>query len=242
MKGPDSIQRKRHCTRPAAGARAFTKVDSLAVFAVLSVLAAIAIPILRNSRDQSRLTQCKSNLQQIGRAVLLYAEENKNRLPILAQNRPPGGWWWYKDQVKSHVGLSGPSSPKDKVFACPDDRGYGEGTEKPVPFRASAKHGFTSYIFNGVTLPGCPNIAGREVSSVREPGKTLLVMEWTAHAPLSWHRSRTGQKNAPFYDGAESVVTFVDGRVELIKVYYDGINPAYTRDPIGGYKYRYSGD
>lgn len=242
MKRSDSILGKRHGARPAAGEQAFSSVDFLAVLAVLFVLAAVVIPILRNVRAQSHLTQCKSNLQQIGRAVLLYAEDNKQRLPILAQNRPPGGWWWYKDQVKSHVGLAGPSSPKDKVFACPDDRGYGEGTENPVPFRASAKHGFTSYIFNGVTLPGCPNIAGREVSSVREPGKTLLVFEWTAHAPLSWHRSRTGRKNAPFYDSAESVVAFVDGRVELIKIYYDGINPAYTRDPIGGYKYRYSGE
>ena len=72
--------------------------------------------------------------------------------------------------------------------------------------------------------------------------KTLLVMEFVAHAPLSWHRSKTGQANAPFYDNAESVVAFVDGHVDLIKIYYDGINPAFSRDPIGGYAYKYGGE
>jgi type II secretory pathway pseudopilin PulG len=216
--------------------------DLLVVLAVLSVLAAIILPVLIRARDQSRLAQCKSNLQQVGRAVLLYAEDHKKTLPELKQNRPPGGWWWYKDQVKSYAGLKGKSSSDDKVFACPNDRGYGEAGGKPVPFRASAKYGFTSYVFNGVNLPGMPNIAGWDLTAVREPARTLLVMEWTAHAPLSWHRSRTGKANAPFYTDAESVVTFVDGRVDFIKIYYDGINPAFTRDPIGGYTYRYSGE
>ena len=66
-------------------------------------------------------------------------------------------------------------------------------------------------------------------------------MEWTAHGPLSWHRSRTGKRNAPFYNDAESVVGFVDGHVDLVKIYHDGYNAAYTRDPIPGYRYRYSG-
>ena len=67
-------------------------------------------------------------------------------------------------------------------------------------------------------------------------------MEWTAHAPLSWHKSRTRQKNTPFYNDAETVVGFVDGHVKLVPIYYDGMNAAYTRDPIGGYEYQYSGD
>jgi prepilin-type processing-associated H-X9-DG protein len=67
-------------------------------------------------------------------------------------------------------------------------------------------------------------------------------MEWTAHAPLSWHRSLTGRRNHPFYNNAESMVGFVDGHVDFIPIYYDGINAAYTRDPIPGYKYKYGAD
>jgi hypothetical protein len=67
-------------------------------------------------------------------------------------------------------------------------------------------------------------------------------MEWTAHAPLSWHKSKTGKRNMPFYCDAESVVGFVDGHVALTRIYYDGYNAAYTQDPIYGYDYQYSGD
>ena len=72
--------------------------------------------------------------------------------------------------------------------------------------------------------------------------RTLLVMEWTAHAPLSWHKSKTGKQNAPFYCDAQSVVGYVDGHVSFTKIYYDGYNAAYTRNPIAGYDYKYSGD
>jgi len=65
-------------------------------------------------------------------------------------------------------------------------------------------------------------------------------MEWTAHAPLSWHKSRTGKKNAPFYCDALSVVGFVDGHVTFTRIYYDGYNAAYTQDPISRYEYQYS--
>jgi hypothetical protein len=135
------------------------------------------------------------------------------------------------------VGLNGPSSTNDTVFACPDDRGYSD----PIPFCRNARFDFGSYVFNGVTLPAMPNIAGWRLAAIKRPPRTLLVMEWTAHAPLSWHHSKTGRKNMPFYGDAESVVGFVDGHVSFSKIYYDGYNAAYTQDPIAGYEYQYSG-
>lgn len=215
---------------------AFARPDFLVVLAILALLAAIVVPSLLNSRATMRQSQCRSNLRDVGRAILAY-ESNSGRLPS-ADPSTKGVWWWYKEQVKSELGLRGPSSPADKVFACPDDRGY----EEARPFRLSPKFDYSSYVFNGVNLPGVPNVAGRTMSSIKEPAVTLLVMEWSAHAPLSWHRSRTGKKNHPFYNNAESVVGFADGHVDFIKIYYDGLNAAYTRDPIPGYNYKFSGD
>jgi len=222
--------------------RGFTPVELLVVLAVLSVLAAVVLPMIARARSEARLKQCIANLQQINRAVLLYAEEHQGTLPFQNPSPQPGTWWHYKEQVKGYLGFTGPASPEEKVFGCPMDRGYGEGGEPNVPFRTSKKYNYTSYNLNSINLPGVPNIAGWKISAVKEPSRTLLTMEWTAHAPLSWHRSRTGKKNAPFYNDAESVVGFVDGRVSFIPIYYDGINAAYTRDPIPGYGYKYSGD
>ena len=106
--------------------------------------------------------------------------------------------------------------------------------------RRKARCDYGSYVYNGVTLPGMPNSAGLPLSSVNQPKRTLLVMEWTAHAPLSWHKSKTGKKNAPFYRDALSVVGFVDGHVSFVPIYYDGYNAAYTQDPIDSYDYQYS--
>jgi hypothetical protein len=222
---------------PGRRLTAFTFSDLLVTLAVLLLLVAIAVPVLGKGRSIKRRTQCTANLRDVGRAVLAYADTN-GKLPDSEPGMKGGVWWWYKEQVKAELGLRGPSSPADKIFACPDDRGYEEGR----PFRLSAKFDYGSYAFNGVNLPGVPNIAGKAVSAIKEPAVTLLVMEWSAHAPLSWHHSRTGRKNQPFYNDAENVVGFVDGRVDFVPIYYDGLNAAYTRDPIPGYKYKYSND
>jgi prepilin-type processing-associated H-X9-DG protein len=185
------------------------------------------------------LNACKQNLAEISRACLQFAKDHNETLPGPSRDSPAGSdfWWFYKEQVKSYAGIQGPSSAADKVFACPMDRGYSETKS----FYKLPKYDFGSYNFNGVTLMGSPNIAGWKTSAVKLPTRTLLMMEWTAHAPLSWHRSRTGRANAPFYLDAQSVVGFADGHVALIPIYYDGYNAAYTRDPIPGYSYKYSG-
>jgi len=220
----------------------FTLTDLLVLLAVVSVLAAVVLAVLVRVGAKAKLTRCQANLQQVNRAVLEFAADQRQELPRMEGSPAPGGWWWYKEQVKGYAGLTGKSSAADTVFACPGDRGYGDSTDETQPFWRSARHDFTSFVFNGVNLPGIPNIAGREVFSIAAPTRTLLVMEWTAHAPLSWHRSRTGAANTPFYSDAESVVGFVDGHTALIKVYYDGMNAAFTRDPVPGYAYQYSGD
>lgn len=222
--------------------RGFTPTDLLVTLAVISVLAALVVPMVMRARAKSRLETCIGNVKEVTRAVLEYADEHNRTLPRVDGSPAPGGWWHYKEQVKVYLGLKGPASTSEKVFACPDDRGYGDGGEKPLPFCHQKKYNYTSYVFNGVDLPGVPNIAGRTLASINRPSRTLLVMEWTAHAPLSWHDSRTRSANTPFYNDAQSVLGFVDGHAAYTKIFYDGINAAYTRDPAPGYDYQYSGD
>lgn len=217
---------------------AFTAGNLLALLATLAVLTTLVLVPLTRQQRARRLAQCLANLQQVNRAVLQFSEDHGKQLPGPIADMPGELQWWYKEQVKGYAGLKGASTVNDVLFACPDDRGYTE----PKPFHQTARFDYGSYVFNGVILPGTPHIAGWAVSAIAEPRKTLLVMEWTAHGPLSWHRSRTGRQNAPFYRDAENVVGFVDGHVSLTKIYHDGYNAAYTRDPIPGYEYRYSGN
>ena len=217
---------------------AFTLTDLLVSVAGISVLLALVMIGSTTIGQKSRLAQCTANLQAIDRGVLSFCNDNSQTLPGINADSSGSLWWFYKEQVKHYVGLSGPSSATDAVFACADDRGYSD----PKPFHLSQRFDYSSYVYNGVTLPGLPNIAGWQLASVKHPARTLLVMEWTAHAPLSWHRSKTGKSNMPFYCDAQSVVGFVDGHVSFSKIYYDGYNAAYTQDPPPSYDYQYSGN
>jgi hypothetical protein len=205
--------------------------------AIVALLGAICFAVGAKGRNEARLKLCSGNLKEVGRAVLAFAGDHGDALPGLLRTPAGPSWWWYKNEVRRYAGLSGESSPQDRVFACPLDRGYSD----PGPFWKNPRFNYTSYVFNGVTLLGTPNIAGWKLASVNQPARTLLVMEWSAHGPLSWHHSRTGKANAPFYRDAESMVAFTDGHVSLTKIYFDGYNAAYTRDPIQGYSYKFSG-
>jgi type II secretory pathway pseudopilin PulG len=218
------------------GSAGFTLTDLLVIVAVVSVLSAIGVERAQRTKQKSRLAQCTTNLKQVDQALLTFCEHNQQVLPASTADDPRNVWWWYKERVKGYAGCTGESSPNDKVFACPDDRGYSD----PYPFHNSQRFDYSSYVFNGVTLPAMPNIAGLHLSDLRHPQRTLLVMEWTAHAPLSWHNSKTGRQNRPFYCNAQSVAGFVDGHVSFSQMYYDGYNAAYTQDPIDGYDYQYS--
>jgi type II secretory pathway pseudopilin PulG len=214
----------------------FSLTDLLAIAACVSLLGAVLLAYLVAAAAKARLTTCTANLAKVNQAVLAYAGDNHQHLPSPIAGDKQNIWWFYKEQVKSYAGLRGESSANDTLFACPDDRGYSD----PIPFHQNARFDFNSYVFNGVTLPGMPNIAGLSLPAINQPRRTLLVMEWTAHAPLSWHKSRTARRNSPFYCDAKSVVGFVDGHVSFIPIYYDGYNAAYTQDPIATYEYQYS--
>jgi hypothetical protein len=218
-------------------ARGFTQTDLLAIISIVALIGSIGFVTFVKQRDKVRLQVCTDNLQKVGRAVVSFANDHSGTLPGMLRTEAGPSWWWYKNEIRSYTGLAGASSPEDKLFACPVDRGYSD----PGPFWKNARFNYTSYVFNGVTLLGVPNIAGWKVSAIAQPARTLTVMEWVAHGPLSWHRSRTGKANAPFYKDAESVVAFADGHVSFIPIYFDGFNPAFTRDPIPGYSYKFSG-
>lgn len=60
---------------------AFTLIELLTVIAVIGILAAILIPTVGKVRELAQRTADANNLREIGRAALLYAADNQDRLP-----------------------------------------------------------------------------------------------------------------------------------------------------------------
>ena len=67
---------------------AFTLIELLVVISILAVLAALLLPALGRGKESARATACLSNLHQIGLALQLYVQENRNRLPFMEDVYP----------------------------------------------------------------------------------------------------------------------------------------------------------
>jgi prepilin-type N-terminal cleavage/methylation domain-containing protein len=59
----------------------FTLIELLTVIAIIGILAAILIPTVGAVRKRALKSQCASNLHQLGMAINLYVNDNKQTLP-----------------------------------------------------------------------------------------------------------------------------------------------------------------
>lgn len=235
--------------------RAFTLVELLVVIAIIGVLAALLFPVSSTTKVKAHRVICASNLRQTNLGLRMYSDDSADKAP-----RTPGtaaspglNWSGYKNLMKSYVSGDAASSSRDKVFACPADKFYYNVTSNfayvPKGMHEEAPD-YMSYGFNGGnarTNSNAPGIAGRTLSSIKNPVRTVLVAEDPAFIPYSWHDPKPAAANgAPMFNNAKDMVSFVDGHVSYTKIYWGGNLPpgslALHHDPPAGYDYQWSGD
>ena len=215
---------------------------------------------LQDKRSLKR-GNCISNLRQISIGIHLYAGDNGDTLPsIVITNGMPWAYQWrfFKELTKSYDGLNGPSSPQDKLFACPADTFYYSNTFDTPLLHASMHDDpwadYSSYWFsrlnlrtNAVTGEPFRGISGRKISSIRNPVKTLMVLDQPGCFGYSWHQPEALSDPGPNrLNDMKNVAAFVDGHVSYIKFFCD-TGPTFPvwpcfYNPPAGYEYQWGPD
>ena len=161
---------------------------------------------------------------------------------------------------------------QDKLFVCPADTFYyrlnvTNGTMNYVPqgHYTQSNFDYSSYEFNGanqatnakISLLGMKHSrhrAGRKLTTIKHPERTVLVADASAFVPFSWHQPPPSTINSQgfemsLFNNSKNVVGFVDGHVSYVKIYSDSSTNfggyysfSFFYNPPAGYDYQWSGD
>jgi prepilin-type N-terminal cleavage/methylation domain-containing protein len=245
----------------------FTLVELLVVIAIIAILAALLLPVVGKAKERASRTVCLNNLRQIALGVRMYADDSNDISPYVGQEATNRFLMYcYRELMQSYVGINSAPSSKDKLFACPADIFNYGGFDSPnaqLFFVRTSIFGqsfadYSSYSFNGVnqdtngvTLnPGgsAPGIGGLKLSSIRHPVRTILVAEFPAFFPYSWHQPKQPISNPAngVFNNAKDMVSFVDGHVSYTTMYWKYLWPPTSLfsdyDPPSEYEYQWSGN
>ena len=68
--------------RQSACTPAFTLVELLVVMGIVVLLLGILLPSLSKAREQTKIRVCQPHLGQLGAAILVYADQHDEAIPL----------------------------------------------------------------------------------------------------------------------------------------------------------------
>lgn len=204
--------------------RGFTLVELLVSVAILAVLAATTIGVVRRSMSKANTVRCMSKMKNLGTAMVLYSQDHQGQFPRSFHSagaaREPG---WARS-IAPYLGVSDQEIQNSWTAVFNDQFRSPEDRSKDPSIYSYAMNVFFELNPEGDDYEGAPR-TWRRLGQVPSPGGTILLAE---PAPVSsgdhlmchqWSSVQAAKNalNEEVHDGKANYL-FVDGHVETLRV------------------------
>ncbi|MDQ8194513.1 type II secretion system protein [Coraliomargarita sp. SDUM461004] len=210
----------------------FTLIELLSVIAVVGVLMGILVIGVGKVRDKANQVKCVANIRELGKGIMLFANEHYNRLPPSEEGVSSGS---YPGPTFGTEVIAFRSTWADYIATVYLDEAYDVliCPARPEEWTAQSRGKYSDYGFNQRLSPVEGEYRkGVPLVTIPDPSNTVLLAD-SKHATLNagMFRLLSYTDVDPRHAGSTANVLFVDQHVESIEL--NLASPPADDEPLG---------